>query len=108
MSDHTQGYHLGGTRSTKPYGPEDTEPARDITNWAHVPPEPTTGWLPIETAPKDGTRVLVWAAPSRRVIIGAFDGSNRVRAPWRHRAIGGPSIWPRPTHWRPLPTPPTA
>lgn len=66
------------------------------------------GWLPIETAPKDGTRVLlfmrrrdesaidighwlVWSANMKRA--GHKDG-------WVHYVVG------QPTHWMPLPPPP--
>jgi hypothetical protein len=63
------------------------------------------GWQPIETAPKDGTRVLVADANS----------------PWPYGTDEGPHLaaWDgycwciqldgqsaRPTHWMPLPAPP--
>jgi hypothetical protein len=63
-----------------------------------------TKWQPIETAPKDGTRVDV-----------CF-GKNRVtdvffrRGNWA-KEIGYPVVtkvfFEQPTHWMPIPTPPT-
>lgn len=70
--------------------------------YALVRPE-TTGWQPIASAPKDGTRILLW------------------RAPWSEPRSGG--WFPSPydegggffeancvrvtaTHWHPLPAPP--
>jgi hypothetical protein len=73
------------------------------------------GWQPIETAPKDGTRILV------------FDDDGEVLptrfARWTHPftedALAGfvtgwnsefnvPESWCSPTHWMPLPPPPAA
>lgn len=66
------------------------------------------GWLPIETAPKDGTRFLTWDS---------HYGVRTARA--HHRAdhddwlsycdaFGGSSKGGiRATHWMPLPTPPS-
>lgn len=48
-------------------------------------------WQPIETAPRDGTWMLV-ACGWRR------EGED---------AIGGTIRWDIPTHWMPLPPPPT-
>ncbi len=49
------------------------------------------GWRPIETAPKDGKRVLLsW--PSTLVTVGQIS-NLRAGAEW-------------PTHWMPLPAPP--
>ena len=67
-----------------------------------------TEWQPIETAPKDGTKVL----------LGRFSGTGtdhdgRVRVDW-YRQLGDSYIgwgdfnmryWP-PTHWMPIPPPP--
>ncbi len=66
------------------------------------------GWRPIETAPKDGTRVLVWRPRESGDHI-AHAGVDH----WRDdNAGGGSGSWYRsrryqqPTHWMPLPTPP--
>ena len=57
-------------------------------------------WKPIETAPKDGTRILVYAPDIDRVLIAAF------------QTISGKGAWVgwrealQPTHWMALPNPP--
>ena len=58
------------------------------------------GWRPIESAPKDGTQVLlVDDAPTPEAVIGYWDENTD----WRHV----PGEWPlSPTHWQPLPAPP--
>jgi hypothetical protein len=57
---------------------------------------PPQEWQPIETAPKDGTEVLVLGHERIRVAI------NRGRG-W----LTVPGAWAvTPTHWQPLPTPP--
>lgn len=66
---------------------------------------PRDGWLPIETAPKDGTWVMLYVRwQDKRDIIGCgqwtLDGEGR--RVW---------FWPwsnQPTHWQPLPAPPGA
>ena len=64
-------------------------------------------WQPIETAPKDGTPVDLWATwpgnamPPRR-IPDAFWNANR--GEWSHSAG---YTWLVPTHWMPTPAPPT-
>lgn len=66
------------------------------------------GWQDIETAPKDGTEVLLWGvcwrdhqayAPDRNVGWWAADGLG-----WQTRAKDEDID---PTHWQPLPTPPS-
>ena len=59
------------------------------------------GWLPIETAPKDGTRVLLW----RRAIR---DQPAPIMADgfWCETCWVWPYILSEPTHWQPLPAPP--
>lgn len=61
------------------------------------------GWRPIETAPKDGTRVICWnerwEAPESGCRYGPVWASISLAADkggWKHP----------PTHWRPLPAPP--
>lgn len=58
-------------------------------------------WQPIETAPKDGTRVLVadenvWMAVARNWPCNGY---------WIEDAASGMRLNP-PTHWMPLPSPP--
>ena len=75
------------------------------------------GWQPIETAPKDGTKVLVCQAtdadgePIRGESWGVF---VQVAAWWGGddewivycSLIKDPSVHVEPTHWMPLPEPP--
>ena len=58
-------------------------------------------WQPIETAPKDGTRVLLW----RRAIR---DQPTPIMADgfWCETCWVWPYLLSEPTHWQPLPTPP--
>ncbi len=62
---------------------------------------PMTEWQPIETAPKDGTRVLLW----RRAIR---DQPTPIMADgfWCETCWVWPYILSEPTHWQPLPAPP--
>jgi hypothetical protein len=54
-------------------------------------------WLPIESAPKDGTSVLVW--DDGFVKVGYWDG-----AAWFDEQ--NTRLRLAPTHWQPLPLPP--
>ena len=60
-----------------------------------------SGWQPIETAPKDGTVVLLLGRSGRHA-----DGFFEPKA---YNGIGV-WVWPyvhaEPTHWQPLPEPP--
>lgn len=67
-------------------------------------------WRPIETAPKDGTQIMVW----RRSSFGSgYFRLDRWTRDWREHedwegnreGQGEGSMYP-PTHWTPLPTPP--
>lgn len=61
-------------------------------------------WQPIETAPRDGTRVLLCGDPGNpEVVIGA--NWNDIVTPNCFHVPGWGYWWP--THWRPLPAPPT-
>lgn len=85
----------------------------------------SSGWQPIETAPRDGTRVLLYAPTNddfepAQIDFGTWfvpcearyvqiDGTNTYRMETKQ----GPGFWdsvlaPYPTHWRPLPPPPEA
>jgi hypothetical protein len=61
------------------------------------------GWRPIETAPKDGTRLLMCFAPMYYPFTGWFDGMIWVSV---GEFESDPPIVAGPTHWRPLPDPP--
>ena len=59
-------------------------------------------WRPIETAPKDGTRILLWAPGARLDIWKWIDISRWWEAgdtEWWREGIHGP------THWMPIPEP---
>jgi hypothetical protein len=49
-------------------------------------------WMPIETAPKDGVRIIIW--DGKITIIRADD------------LLARPVYLNNPTHWMPLPSPP--
>ena len=58
-----------------------------------------TDWQPIETAPKDGTEIILTAQNSEgtwKVDVGCFSAGILWDWGWRFR----------PTHWMPLPPPP--
>jgi hypothetical protein len=66
-------------------------------------------WRTIDSAPKDGTAVMVWGSwcslptPADRIIIASYDDSDDEGGDWYEVTEGCP-FWP--THWRPLPPPP--
>lgn len=57
-------------------------------------------WLAIESAPKDGTRILV-SSPVDGVMSTSFENGCWQNMPWRASQIAS-----LPTHWQPLPPPP--
>lgn len=60
------------------------------------------GWQPIDTAPENGEHVQLFR-PNQQ-FVGYYGGPD---SGWRHNAPGLEAIWPHPTHWMPLPAPPT-
>ena len=58
-------------------------------------------WKRIETAPKKGFHVLLYRPKMQ--FIGYWGGAN---SGWRINAPGLPAMWPKPTHWMPLPETP--
>jgi hypothetical protein len=68
-------------------------------------------WQPIATAPKDGTPIDLWISGSNR----RFADCRFHRGMWQHwwmDCFGSGMDWQsldshKPTHWMPLPTPPT-
>lgn len=80
-------------------------------------PEMVEGWQPIESAPKDGTPILAASLDGHRYITAWTDDVYTAQC-----GSGGPEGWfsgkyrdrwgdspemDRPTHWRPLPAPPS-
>lgn len=68
-------------------------------------------WQPIETAPKDGTVVLVFApdASEPRVFTAQFNDYGEGGADWFDACdCASLPILATPTHWMPLPEPPAA
>lgn len=74
-------------------------------------------WLPIETAPRDGTEVLVWFSEFYNGMqdIAQWDDDRYAKKPRPYWSGRGLHIWGikayregKPTHWMPLPPPPKA
>lgn len=70
-------------------------------------PEAASGWQLIETAPKDGTRVLIfdksWCGGASKVSVSywqPYKFNGEMRGSWSGVTFG--------THWMPLPDPPSA
>lgn len=68
------------------------------------------GWLPIESAPKDGTKIDVWHVNERVTDV----YWSEIQDAWCFDGFFGPeeptpiSSLPAPTHWQPLPAPPSS
>jgi hypothetical protein len=91
-------------------------------NLMFVPePKRTMDWQPIETAPKDGTWVLLsggkiyygWDGDSQPGVVSGqfshwFNGSERSGGAWQFAWYDGGYYgeYESPTHWMPLPKPP--
>ena len=58
-------------------------------------------WQPIETAPKDGTRILVASKMGGVYLVSWWKGKRTAR--WDN---GARPLYSTPTHWHPLPAPP--
>ncbi len=63
-----------------------------------------TGWLPIETAPRDGRELLLFVPAARVKVSGGYWDEHPKCRCW----IAGGYMRKTcpPTHWRPLPEPP--
>ncbi|WGR59952.1 DUF551 domain-containing protein [Paracoccus ferrooxidans] len=65
-------------------------------------------WQPIETAPRDGTKIDLWTGYNERIADSmwlngrgwVFWGTDGFESP------GWEKVFPAPTHWMPLPQPP--
>lgn len=58
---------------------------------------PATGWMPIESAPKDGSAYMVYLSDVDGIARGAWDGNKIIVMTPAHGT---------PTHWQKLPEPP--
>lgn len=66
------------------------------------------GWQDISTAPRDGTEVLlIQDIPSPVYFVGYYDDSDVLNPDHVWATIDGSYHRDLPTHWRPLPQPPT-
>jgi len=72
--------------------------------------DPVCRWQPIETAPKDGTPILIWQPDKAARFASDFDDLRYAIGYWR---TDGRESWGNrnssevcPTHWQPLPLPP--
>ena len=106
-------------RTNKDYATEDRDRARIdfigevCRRWALRPAAPDAGggWMPIETAPKDGTQVVLWCIKpgvqdyrtkgAPLAVIGNWDDSIW-NVPFSDDWVGDDGF----THWMPLPAPP--
>lgn len=57
-------------------------------------------WMPTESAPKDGSHILLYRTDQQ--FVGYYANGEC----WCHNAPGVPIVNPPPTHWMPLPEPP--
>lgn len=66
-------------------------------------------WQPIKTAPKDGTRVLLWCDETPRIVVSEWAKFDEWQG-WVFSDEALADIQPEgpscPTHWMPLPPPP--
>lgn len=74
------------------------------------------GWMPIETAPRDGTPILVYEpsnvpGPDNFSLVTWFTWNDGTGGKWQLAECGsyaadGDTMNDDPTHWMPLPPPP--
>jgi hypothetical protein len=65
------------------------------------------GWQPIESAPRDGTRILGWNKWDGVLVYEPYRyGSNGQFEGWRS-PLDHEDTFDFPTHWQPLPSTPT-
>lgn len=86
---------------------------------ANVPPKGVacSPWLPIATAPRDGTEIMLWGdwageinGPSLpRCCVVGYWRDGRTDYPgyeWTVCGTDAYAAWMKPSHWMPLPEPP--
>lgn len=80
---------------------------------ASAPSREVPGWMPIETAPKDGTRIILgsaegaWMAEYRPVYPSGYRPENPWFSVMLNRDHMGRFPSAKPTHWMPLPAAPS-
>lgn len=86
---------------------EEWSHGRDWNNRAAILALPSVGWRTIDSAPKDGTSVLI-AEESRGSSGEAYYDGDNYRWYWANTASGDypDPHEPYPTHWKPLDPPP--
>lgn len=70
----------------------------------------SVGWQAIETAPRDGTWVLAGEFGNSDIVGDYYAASwlgNRRDGYWQARCGQYVTLTPEPTHWQPLPPPPS-
>src|SRR5690606_36923841 len=78
---------------------------RAMLSAAPTPPV-DDGWQPIETAPRDGTDVLLW--DGEEIFVGYWSDSIWVSpGAWVKEEHRSDTVTYLPTHWQPLPAAPT-
>lgn len=67
-------------------------------------------WMPIESAPRDGSFVLLYPGRELRVSMGNYytseDEDPEFSNIWQCMDSDAEPSWCTPTHWMPLPSPP--
>lgn len=81
---------------------EDARPAFE-QHFAAAIMEAVPKWQPIESAPKNGTEVLLWHG---RTAVGSYVVDS-IMPEWRNRWVCLGGYIADPTHWMPLPESPT-
>lgn len=71
------------------------------------------GWQPIETAPKDGTRIMLFCSGKYGAVFGHWNKDQYSKKPRPYWTNDKEQLWGvydtranQPTHWKPLPKPP--
>jgi hypothetical protein len=66
-------------------------------------------WLTIESAPRTNRAILVWTPLNKcQAMVCWIPAADDAGGYWAHFARGFPTLDQKPTHWMPLPEPPTA
>lgn len=66
------------------------------------------GWMPIESAPKDGTRVLIWQGEAYVAWFEREYAWVSHGGAWISERYRSDTYEYAPTHWQPLPKPPVS